>query len=135
MTGAARTLDKVEEKARVHNRGSRNLSMSNPLISEAAKFGEAKRKHGQSKDMDTSEGWYAGKEKADKESAEKQAAADTQAAEQAQRAAAEARDKAATEASHEAQRKALKRKGRRASILTGPGGVDENKLGNVGGGV
>ena len=122
MTGAARTLDKVEQKA-----------TRNPAADFAVQgAGRTKREYGRKHGIDTSEGYYAGKEQHETEEAAKQAADEAAAAEAEQRKAAEERDRLATEAGHKAQREALKRKGRRASILTGPGGVDDNRLGNVG---
>lgn len=110
MTGAAKTLDKIEEKAR-----------KNPLADPGARIaGTVKQKYGESHDIDTSGVGYAGAKQAHEADIQtKQIESDQAAAKAAQDATAAA----ALEKSQQSQVDALKRKGRRASIMTSTQGV------------
>src|SRR5687767_15957544 len=96
MSGAAKTLDKLEEKVR-------------PI--DPIGPGAIKKKYGDKRDVDTSEGYAAGKEKKAIEGADAAAAKATADAKAASDAAAEA----AVQKGQDAQADALKRKGRRRS--------------------
>lgn len=77
MSGVAKTLDKLEEKA-----------ISNPLAAPAVRaMGKAKQKYGDERGVDTSEGYAAGKEKKQMEEAEAASAAQAAAAEAARQKA------------------------------------------------
>jgi hypothetical protein len=104
MTGAAKALDKIEEK----------VSPIDPLGP-----GAMKKKYGDKRGVDTSEGYAAGKEKKMEQEAEATAAKDAADA----KAAADAAAEAAVQKGQQSQADALKRKGRRAAILTSGQGV------------
>ena len=109
MTGAARTLDRFEEKSRG--------TFWDPGP------GNVKHEFGKRKGIDTSEGYFAGHEKADEQSALNQAEADKAKATAEAQAAQAAADAAALEKNQASQREAIKCKGRRASIMTSAQGV------------
>lgn len=109
MGGVAKTLDKVEEK----------VSPIDPIGP-----GAMKKKYGDKRGVDTSEGYAAGKENKMETQAEAAAAKATADA----KAAADAAAEAAVQKGQEAEREALKKKGRRASIMTSSQGVT-NPLG------
>lgn len=117
MGGAAKQLDKLEEKART----------SELAAPEFRAAGAMKRDYGQKRNVDTSEGYLAGKEEKAKEEAEATAAKDAANA----KAAADAAAEAAVQKGQQAQVETLKRKGRRAAILTSASGVSD-QLGNPG---
>lgn len=109
MGGATKALDKIEEKA-----------IKNPLADPGVRMaGKMKQEYGEKRDVDTSEGYAAGKEKKAIEKADEAAAKEAADAKAAAASAAEA----AVQKGQEAQREALKRKGRRAAILTSGQGV------------
>ena|SRR5688500_2191212 len=101
MTGVAKTMDKVEAKL--------------PGDPHAA----LKKKYGDKRDVDTSEGYAAGKEKKASEGLD---AANAKATADA-KAAADAAAEAAVQKGQEAEREAIKKKGRRASIMNSSQGV------------
>jgi hypothetical protein len=131
MTGAAKAIDRQEEKFRSRNRSiaekthisSAGRAMAGDPLAAVGEAGELKRKYGQHNDIDTSQGYSAGKQAHEVAVAQKQAEEDQARADAEAKAESDAAAAAALEKSHASQRDALKRKGRRASILTSPQGL------------
>ena len=121
MTGAAKFIDKNEERAR-----------KNPFAPPLARIGgQTKHDYGKHNDIDTTHGGFtAGKEARAEESAAKHEAADL-----AEQNTLKAQQDAAAETAREQATKAqLLKRGRRSSILTSGRGVPSEGLGNTGGG-
>lgn len=126
MTGAAKFVDKSEEKARQKLQDNR-ASPAAPVAIFPALAAQSKEMYGHHNDIDTKDvGYSQGKADAAKADQNEKIAAD-QAKAQAER---EAADLQVQQAREKAQKDALARKGRRASILTSASGAPGDQLGS-----